>query len=482
MAAREIKGLERIATALAVDLEPAADGVVVEQEGVRNLLTAPAAIQQQDGVGLACHATFLKAIPRDARQPSPVVLAEKLRSIIDRQSNRDHPGRQPQRILADSGYIVHPTPDGSGGLLGPVLAGVNHRMELAPVRFPERVVPGAQDLNTALDVHDLDVDSRFSDQLPEDLKDVRYRLHDLHLLDAGITAPITIHSRLNAGDIRLNRSVDRYSTEKHLVGEGLPRYWFGLVNVGAVQVSQGAHTAVSSGTIGSALRSRPGTMGLSSDNSVRTNLSIEADALEHTLSAMLDDRLEDQIEFHPVVDWGEGLARSVVGLMDCLVADAKRPNGLVTNDIALASFSDVLLRTVLLGLQHNHSERLSSPGCAALPVAVRRAEDFMRVHADRPVRMAEVAVAAGCSLRTLEASFERARTMTPLAAFRSIRLERVREDLRRGEGEQIGAIARRYGFTNAGRLATAYRERFGELPSDTAALRPKRSDRRARGR
>lgn len=341
------------------------------------------------------------------------------------------------------------------------------------MEFPERIVPGAQDLNTALDVRDLDADSRFSDQLPRDLKVVRYRLHDRGLLKAGIGEPITTHSRLNAGDIRLNRSVDRFQTEKEVVGDGLPRYWFSLVNVGAVQVRQGAHTAVSSGTVGAALRCLPGTRGLSSDNSVRTNLSIEADALEHALSTMLDDRLKERLDFFPVVDWSAGLARSVVGLMDYLVADAKRPDGLVTNELALASFNDTLLRAIVLGLRHNYSDRLAAPASAALPVPVRRAEDFMRAHAEKPVRMADVAAAAGCSLRTLEASFERVRTTTPFAAFRAIRLDKVNEALRRGADEPIVAVARRYGFTNAGRFATAYRERFGELPSDTAVLRPR---------
>lgn len=342
------------------------------------------------------------------------------------------------------------------------------------VNFSERVVPGAQDLITALDARDLNPDSRFSDRLPRDLEVVRYRLHDQDLLNAKIEGPITIHSRLNAGDVRLNRSIDRYRTEKEVVGEGLPRYWFSLVNVGSVQVSQGAHTAVSSGTIGSALRCLPGTTGISSDDSVRTNLSIEADALERVMSVMLDDRLKERIDFHPVVDWGRGLAGTVVSLMDLLVEDARRGDGLVANDIALASFTDTLLRTVVLGLHHNYSSRLSDIASAALPASIRRAEEFMRTHADEPLRMADVAAAAGCSLRSLEASFKQVRGLTPIAALRTVRLDGVRHLLRRGEEGSVAAAARRYGFTNAGRFATAYCERFGERPSDTVAGRTRR--------
>lgn len=342
--------------------------------------------------------------------------------------------------------------------------------ETRHVKFPERIVPGAQDLNTALDARDLDADSRFSDQLPKDLDVVRYHLRDRSLLDAGVNEPITIHSRLNVGDVRLNRCVDRYGTEKEVVGDGLPRYWFSLVNRGSVQVGQGAHSAVSSGMIGAALRALPGTKGLSSDDSVRTNLSIEAHALEHVASAIFDDHLKHRIDFFPVVDWSEGLARSVVGLMDFLVADARNPYGLVTNDVALASFNDTLLRALLVGLRHNFSHRLPSPADAAMSAPVRRAEEFMRTHAEKPIRMTDVAVAIGCSLRTLEASFGRARGLTPAAALRMIRLDGVRRLLQKGEVGSVAAAARRYGFTNAGRLAAAYVERFGEHPSDTVRV------------
>lgn len=339
------------------------------------------------------------------------------------------------------------------------------------MRFSELIVPGAEDLITVRDPHDLSDTSCMSDRLPKDLDVVRYRLRDRSLLEVDFAEPITTHSRLNAGDLHLTRIVDRFETEMEIGGDGLPRYWFGLVNAGALQVCQGTHVAVASGTSGLALQGLPGTGALSSDDSVRTNLWIEADALELTLAAMLDEDLKGAITFRPVVDWSVGLAGSLLGLMDYLVADAQRVGGLVTNEVAFASFNDMVLRTILLGLPHDRSERLTDLAGAALPHPIRRAEEFMRAHADRPLRMTEIAAAAGCSLRTLEATFERVRGETPLAALRAIRLDKVREVLQRGAGESVGDVARRFGFTNAGRFAAAYARRFGEHPSDTIRLR-----------
>jgi transcriptional regulator GlxA family with amidase domain len=81
--------------------------------------------------------------------------------------------------------------------------------------------------------------------------------------------------------------------------------------------------------------------------------------------------------------------------------------------------------------------------------------------------MAQVAVAAGCSLRTLEAAFRQFRGTTPLGALHGIRLEQVHRELSRAATDTpLAAIARRHGFTNATRFTTAFRRRFGEAPSD----------------
>ena len=93
----------------------------------------------------------------------------------------------------------------------------------------------------------------------------------------------------------------------------------------------------------------------------------------------------------------------------------------------------------------------------------------MRANSAQPIRIAEVAVAAGCSVRNLNGVFRRFRGTTPLTALHAIRLDAVREALLAGDsgtGTSAAAVARRYGFTNASRLKAAFQRRFGEAPSD----------------
>ena len=91
----------------------------------------------------------------------------------------------------------------------------------------------------------------------------------------------------------------------------------------------------------------------------------------------------------------------------------------------------------------------------------------MHAHCAAPIQLSDIATAAGCSVRTLGSVFQRFRGRTPLAALHACRLEQVHAELSRSAADApIGAIARRYGFTNASRFTVAFRRRFGEAPLD----------------
>jgi len=54
----------------------------------------------------------------------------------------------------------------------------------------------------------------------------------------------------------------------------------------------------------------------------------------------------------------------------------------------------------------------------------------------------------------------------PTQYVRQVRLDRARDDLQLGRG-LVSDVGYHWGFTNLGRFATLYNERFGELPSVT---------------
>ena len=335
------------------------------------------------------------------------------------------------------------------------------------MRFSEAFNPNSGELIVIDDPRDLDASLRLKHRLPSDLSVVEYLLQDRRLLGGRLAQPISTHSRVHAGGLYITRIVDRFPTEMTIGGAGLDRYWFAKVESGSMLVRQGGTATAGGGSAGVALRGHAGTSLLGSDDNVRTNLWIEADLIETALSEMLEDELRRPLEFHPAIDWSVGLAASLAGQMELFAAELARPDGVASNAIALASFRDLVVRTVLHGLRHNYVERLTPRPAAPAPVFLQRAEAFMRAYAEQTLRMADVAAAAGCSVRTLNNVYRHFRDTTPSKSLQAIRLQCLRDALQSGEDGSIPTLARRYGFTNGGRLVKAYSTRFRERPSET---------------
>ncbi|AER57562.1 AraC family regulatory protein [Pseudoxanthomonas spadix BD-a59] len=108
------------------------------------------------------------------------------------------------------------------------------------------------------------------------------------------------------------------------------------------------------------------------------------------------------------------------------------------------------------------------------PGAVRLAESYIEAHLHESITLDDIAKSVGVPVRTLQESFRRFRGSSPTQALREFRLDAVRKRLLSGEGERgISMVAMDCGFNHLGRFAAAYRARFLERPSETAACRPK---------
>lgn len=318
------------------------------------------------------------------------------------------------------------------------------------------------------DPTEMDARSRVSGRLFGESALCTYALRDQSLLRTRFVDPIAIFAVRRLGSIMICLSASRFETETDIGGQGIDSYCLTMMLEGTACLIQGNSETVSACSDGAAHRLSAGTRTLWSDNALRRHLWISADALEDVLEGVLGERLRRPLEFKPSIDWSRGLAASLRSELDFLTCEMTRQDGVADNPVALASFTDLIFSLVLRGIPHNHLECLGTGRPSAVPAYVRRAEEFMRANAAMPIRMEQVAVAAGCSVRTLGAVFHRFRDTTPLAALHMIRLDQVQAELSRGavNGSTTG-VARRYGFTNPSRFAIAYGCRFGETPRDT---------------
>jgi transcriptional regulator GlxA family with amidase domain len=140
---------------------------------------------------------------------------------------------------------------------------------------------------------------------------------------------------------------------------------------------------------------------------------------------------------------------------------------------------DEYLRRLLRSQAHHGSADITEPGRVPATGLVRRAERFMIENAEKPITVSDVAAELGVSVRTLQTRFHAWRDTTPNTVLRNIRLQFVRDELRRSRGEtKVTATAMRYGFSHLGRFSSYYRLAFGETPNET--LRRSRLSRRER--
>jgi AraC-like DNA-binding protein len=108
---------------------------------------------------------------------------------------------------------------------------------------------------------------------------------------------------------------------------------------------------------------------------------------------------------------------------------------------------------------------------------VQSAEDYALSHTAERLYVTDLCEATGVGERTLQYAFKEVMGMTPVAYLTRLRLHRVRQALRAAThgSTTVTAEALRWGFWHFGDFSRAYKDCFGELPSDTLRRKPQAS-------
>lgn len=195
-------------------------------------------------------------------------------------------------------------------------------------------------------------------------------------------------------------------------------------------------------------------------------------------AAALAGQPRQVVEFDPAVDlrgaWGQVMLGQLRLLVDAL---DRQPVGRGLSRLAVADAREALLSMLLTGPRHGLSDAIHrfSGGAEPTPVALRRARDHLRAHADQPFDLARLAGVAGFGIRALQLGFKRHFGTTVSEMLLDIRLDHLNDRLSRAaDGASVTAIAYDLGFNHLSRMAQAYRAKFGEAPSTTLrrAVRP----------
>lgn len=108
---------------------------------------------------------------------------------------------------------------------------------------------------------------------------------------------------------------------------------------------------------------------------------------------------------------------------------------------------------------------------------VQIAENYAMDHVAEPLYVTDLCEAAGVSERTLQYAFKEVMGMSPITFLTRLRLHRVRQALRTATPgtTTVTAEALRWCFWHFGQFSKAYKNCFGELPSETLRRDPAES-------
>jgi AraC-like DNA-binding protein len=203
------------------------------------------------------------------------------------------------------------------------------------------------------------------------------------------------------------------------------------------------------------------------DNAAQLCIKISRRTLEEELEGVLGHPVGSWVRFDIDLDVTRGPGKSWLETVSLLLSELDAPDSLVHRS---DRHRDYLERLVIGGLvlaqHHDYQDELSSPRPAARPRTVKRVIDAIEAEPERPWSLSDMARQAGVSGRRLQQGFHEHVGLTPTAYLRRVRLEGAHRDLQAGT-PSVTDIAYRWGFSNLGRFARAYRERFGEPPSET---------------
>ncbi len=190
---------------------------------------------------------------------------------------------------------------------------------------------------------------------------------------------------------------------------------------------------------------------------------IDRSAMSRKLAALTGTPSDRVLEFEPSLDLRLPRARALLGILHSLVHGISASP--VPNRFLLAELEQAMMVSLLTHGEHSCSSYLQSFTAEGAPWQVRRVEEFIEAHLDKPFDI-EVAVAlTGVGARTIYRAFKRHRGYSPSEFSKQRRLVKARALL--GDpllSRTITEIAYDCGFNDLSHFSRDFAATFGESP------------------
>ena len=199
---------------------------------------------------------------------------------------------------------------------------------------------------------------------------------------------------------------------------------------------------------------------------VQLAVKLSRTVVDRTLESLLAYPPDEAVQFSVGLDISAGPGRNWVRAVALLrdAIDSGAP------DFVIRPLEELVVSQLLAAQPNNFTGRLSGDARPPRPLSLARVVDLIEGDPGAPHTVADMARTARMSVRSLQAAFAEHLGLAPMEYLRRVRLARAHQELldaAPGDGQSVADIAFRNGFSHLPRFAAAYREHYGESPSQT---------------
>jgi len=178
------------------------------------------------------------------------------------------------------------------------------------------------------------------------------------------------------------------------------------------------------------------------------------------------------LEFELTIDFTDAAGQHLYSVLELLCQQYKGRTSQLPSNGYSAQLRSILFNALIYSQPNNYREKLLLPTRTRSPLFIKRVKEYVAEHAADMLTVEELAEVACVSPRTLFSLFQAHCGVSPMVYVRSVRLERVRNELMRG-GPGDGIVSRtalKWGFYHLGHFSAVYKRAFNESPSETLRL------------
>jgi AraC-like DNA-binding protein len=198
-------------------------------------------------------------------------------------------------------------------------------------------------------------------------------------------------------------------------------------------------------------------------------LMIERPRLEAELEHLLGQPLGRRLVFDFSTNLRSPMGRRWRTMLELLLHELDQPTAVTRSSRMARHVEGLVIDGLLLGQPHSHSDLAIRERPAGMSTAISRAVEMLEERPSHPWTTIRLAAEVHLSVRALQAGFARDLGTPPMTYLRQVRLRRAHEVLSAAEpgATSVREVAHALGMLHKSRFAAAYRDAFGEAPSET---------------